>query len=258
MRQRSGFTLMELIAALGVMGILAVLIVGIGAGMAAVTRETQDAVEVNHMARVALERITRDLSHAYLSLNQGLEERTKTVFIGDRDRLLFCYLGNIPVMAGGLETDQGVVEYRIGGASDDREGRKLIRRFKALIDDDPEDGGDEFVIAEGITRLAFEYYDRDQEDWESEWQADDPLAAVEPGFVLPWRVKVHLEMVDARGVEYVFETQTSIYVRKPLLFGKPSNPKVLEAKTKNDLEKQIDRAKKGIPPSLQGGGGLGR
>lgn len=253
---RRGFTLMELIVAVGVFALMGVLILGIVSGMFAVSRDTDDVVEANHMARVAIERMTRDLSQAYLSLNQGIEERTKTLFVGKRDSLLFCYMGNIPVRAGGLETDQGVIEYRLGGTSDDRQGRKLVRRFKPVLDDDPEDGGEELVIASGIKKLRFEYYDREEESWESDWQADDPLSNQEPGFILPSRVKIYMELYDQRDLVYTFETQTSIYVQKPLLFGK--------ATSKNEAKKTLEKALKnkrpggGIPLPTGGSTGGGR
>ncbi len=255
---RRGFTLMELIVAVGVFALMGVLILGIVSGMFSVSRDTDDVVEVNHMARVAMERMSRDLSQAYLSLNQGIEEKTKTLFVGKRDELLFCYMGNIPVKAGGLETDQGVVEYRLGDRSEDREGRDLVRRFKPIVDDDPEDDGEELVIATGVKKLQFEYYDREEEGWDDEWEADDPLSDQEPGFKLPPRVKIHLELYDKRELLYTFETQTSIYVQNPLLFGKATSKNAATHEAKKNLQKQLKQGKlptgSNIPVSKGAGG----
>jgi len=220
-RRHAGFTLIEMIVGVGLLGMMGVLTYSIITSMFAISNDMDDLVDTNHMARVAMERISTDLSQAFLSLNQGIEETRKTQFLGEREKVTFCYVGNIPVKKGGLETDQGVVEFRLGTASDDREGRTLVRRFNPLITDDIESGGTEQVLATGVTKLQFEYWDESNEEWDDDWMADDPLAADEPGFQLPPRVKIHLEMVDKKGMEYVFETQTSLHMRRPLLFGNP-------------------------------------
>ncbi len=222
---KRAFTLIEVLVAVGVLALMSALIFGVMSSMFAISEDTDDLVEVNHMARVTLERLTRDLSHAFLSMNQGELETTKTVFIGERDRVLFTYMGNIPVHAGGLETDQGVVEYRLSGRSKDRSGRKLIRRFKRHIDDDPEDGGEEYIVAIGVKKLLFEYWDTYGEDWKSDWKVEDCLDAQEPGFTLPQRVRITLVMYDRRDNEVEFETQTAIYVNNPLVFGAPTTQK---------------------------------
>ena len=216
-----GFTLIEIVVAVAVLGMMAVLIFGVVSSIFKISRDLDALVDTNHMARVSLNRMSRDLSQAFLTLNQGIEEPTKSVFIGERDRVVFGYVGNIPINAGELQTDQGVVEFRLGGRSKNTEGRKLIRRFKPHIDDSPEDGGVEYVMATGVTELRFEYWSKEDEEWEDSWRADDPLTNTEPGYMLPSRIKIHLEMVDANEVEHVFETQTLVYMTRPLLFGKP-------------------------------------
>ena len=220
---RRGFTLIEILVAVGLLAMLAALMYGVIQSMFATSDDTDDMVETNHMARVSMERITRDLSQAYLSLNQGELERTRTVFIGERDRVVFCYVGNIPVHVNANETDQGVIEYKLGGASEDRDGSDLIRRFKPMIDDDPEDGGDELVIATGVKRLRFWYWNELDHDWEDDWRAEDPLIDEEPGFELPTRVRIQLVLFDKARQEWVFETQTTVYITRPLLFGKPTS-----------------------------------
>jgi len=217
----SGFTLIEIIIAVAVLGMMTALIFGITSTMFQVSKDMDTVVETNHMARVSLNRMARDLSQAFLTLNQGVEEQTKSVFIGERDRVVFGYVGNVPVKAGELQTDQGVVEYRLGGTTDDRKGRKLVRRFKPHIDDSPESGGEEYVMATGVKTLRFEYWDSDGEDWDDDWKAEDPLVATEPGYKLPKRIKIRLEMYDTLGEEHVFETQTLVYMTRPLLFGQP-------------------------------------
>ena len=245
---RRGFTLIEMLVGVALLGVLSALTYGVLASFFAIQRDTDDLVDANHMARVVLNRLTRDLSQAFLTLNQGIEERTKTVFIGERDRVLFAFIGNIPTELGATETDQGVVEYHLGDTSDDREGRNLIRRFERVIDDTPEDGGDEVVIASGVKDFKLEYWDDTDQEWDSEWKADDPLVTTEPGYKLPVRVKIHLELVDPHEEEYVFETQTPIYMTRALLFGPPISATAQQYKAAQQIDKMAEKVEHGQPP----------
>ncbi len=225
---RRGFTMVEMLLALAVFGFVGMMTFAAVSTVFATSRDLDDIVEVNHMGRVAMDRLTRDLSHAFLSLNFGLEERTKTVFVGERDRIVFAYLGNVPVHAGANETDQGIVEFRLDGKTEGREGKKLIRRFKARIDDSPNSGGEEAVVAEGVKSFKLEYYDKVAQDWQTDWKAEDPQAAQLPGYSLPSRVRITIELYDRIKFVHLFSSQTNIYMTEPLLFGSPSNPKVIE------------------------------
>ena len=246
---KRAFTLVEMMVAVAVLAFLGALTFGVIAGLFATEEDLDELVDVHHMARLALDRMGKDLSHAYLSLNIGPEENIKHVFLGDEDRVVFSFFGNIPTRAGQLETDQGVVEYRLGRRSDDHGGRKLVRRFKAHHDDDPESGGEEVVIAVGVKSLELAYRNEEQERWESSWRADDALSDREPGYVLPPRVRIKLKMVTATGAEFDFETQTLIYLREPLLFGRPHNPTAAEWQAKQAIKKAEERAKAGLPPA---------
>ncbi len=141
---KRGMTLIEILVGLFIFGLLSSLVVGFTSAMIRLTSDADDISKTYHMGRVAIERISRDITHAYLSLNQSPEESTKTLFVGERDRVLFTYMGNIPVHAGAGETDQGVVEYKLSRNRGDRNAYTLIRRFKPLIDDTPESGGTEW------------------------------------------------------------------------------------------------------------------
>jgi len=236
---KRGFTLIEVLVAIFVLALLSSLITGATMSIMNTERDLDDLVDIHRTARVAMDRMSKDISQSFLSLNRSEEERTKTVFIGERDRILFAYVGNIPVHANSMETDQGVVEYTIGGSRDDRGGRMLIRRFKPFIDDDADSGGSRSVIAQHVKALRFEYFNPDDHggDWESEWKADDPTTNIEPGYKLPPRVRIYLDLLDNEEITHSFVTQTSIYMQHPLIFGNPTNKKALEHELKKEAGK---------------------
>jgi len=237
--KRQGFTLMEVLVATFVLALLGSLITGLTMTVMNTERDLDDLVDTHRTARVAMDRMSKDLSQAFLSLNRSIDETTTTVFIGERDRVVFAYVGNIPVHADSLETDQGVVEYKLGGQTDDRGGRLLIRRFKPIIDDKPESDGSESVLASHVKSLLFEYFNPDDQggDWESDWKAEDPTSNIEPGYKLPPRVRIYLELIDGEETTHTFVTQTSIYMQNPIMFGNATNKKALEHEIKKEAKK---------------------
>ena len=92
-------------------------------------------------------------------------------------------------------------------------------------------GRGSFVEA-GVKKLEFEYWDRLDEDWDSDWEVASEDFELGPGGLqvpeevtdedkelqLPWRVKIRLTLIDEDRKELVFETQTALYMREALDF----------------------------------------
>jgi type II secretion system protein J len=229
---RSGFTLMEVLVAVGILSMISAMVYG----SVSVTLRSQRLVmktqEVYHSGRVALTRMARDLSCAFLSKHVGVMERvTETIFKGSDDEVVFTYLCHTRVFPTRPESDQGVVSYflKSGGGK----GKSLIRREKAWIDDRPEKEGDEMILAEGVKSLEIEYWDKEGEDWTDTWKAElDDLEPIiqdaearktqkvmkkvltgeeeDEDFRLPPRIRITLVLLDEWGEDYTFETQVEI------------------------------------------------
>ena len=136
---QAGFTLLEVLVAVGLLGILSLLMFE-AISLTFKTREQIARVEeLNHAARVALRKIVTDVSMAYLSNHVNRDEpASTTLFVGNEESLMFSYLGHERRRRGARESDQGVVEYRLGR---DDDGRTIERREKAIPDTEPERGG---------------------------------------------------------------------------------------------------------------------
>ena len=176
-RAARGFTLMELmiaVALLAMMGLILGTSITTIMGSIRDNREMQDRY---HAARVALGRMQHELAMAYVSRHQGENGATKTIFIGKPNKLQFTYMGHRRIARGGVESDQGVVEYslekRAGGLA------RLVRREKVIIDDTPEKGGRKEVLADGVRKLEFAYWSMDKEEWETDWKVEIDRAAEE-------------------------------------------------------------------------------
>lgn len=235
MRRPSGFTLIEIVVAIGLLAVIASLIYGSTAVTLQSQRTVMDMQERYHGGRVAMNRMVRDLSSAFLSKHIALEERkTETLFVGEEDEVLFSYLGHKRVFPKNPESDQGVVKFALKSGKN-RRGKVLVRTEKPYIDENAEKGGQEEILAEGVKELRLRYWDKEQEDWTDSWDAqyEEVNAQVEAAqptvvkevtevmeglsgeapldkFRLPERVGISLVLLDGDGKEYRFETQVEL------------------------------------------------
>lgn len=235
-RRSDGFTLMEVLVAVGILAMVSAMVYG----SLSVTLRSQRLVmktqEVYHQGRVALSRMARDLSCAFLSKHVGVLERvTETLFRGGSDELVFTYLCHTRIYPTRPESDQGVVSYFL--KSGQGRGKVLVRREKAWIDERADREGDEQILAEGVKDLDIEYWDAEQEDWTDSWKAEledmEPVIQdagerktrevltelvtgqeVEDEFRLPSRMRITLVLLDEWGEDYTFETQVELRLRE--------------------------------------------
>lgn len=181
MRRRSerGMTLIEVMVAMGIWSILGTLVAGIMFS----TISTQETVlELQgrfHGGRVALDRLRKELTMAFVSLHQAEDRRTRTVFIGDSNAIIFDTAAHEPLTRNARQSDQLEVEYRVDTirGRDNNRVKALIRRVKFYIDDRPGKGGREEVLLEGVKELELEYFDKFRQTWTKEWdvEIDDAL-----------------------------------------------------------------------------------
>lgn len=239
-----GFTLLELLIAIGLLALLSGLMLQ-SMRLTFQARETIERIEdLNHAAQVALRHLASDISMAYLSNHVNpLEPTGETLFDGRSEGLIFTYLGHERRRRGSRESDQGLVEYTLE-SDPDGPGQVLVRREKAIIDDEPEQGGVKEDLVSGVREFRLEYWDDENDDWKDEWVAEMDDAAksglggglggqLVPGgsqlmkaaqdkmleeFKLPSRVYIRLVLLDSDENEHVFETQARIHLRFPLNF----------------------------------------
>jgi len=240
-----GFTLMEVLVAVGLLAMLSALMYQ-GLVLSFRARERIARVEeLNHGARMALRRIVADLSMAFVSNHMNREEpATTTLFLGQSDGLTFTYLGHERRRRGSRESDQGVVEYRLGR---DEGGLTIQRREKPLLDTDPEKGGTVETLVTGVQEFRVRYWDSKAEDWKDDWKVrmEDALKAGKAGdagkyapvltptgsalqkasqqkmleeYRLPERVYLRLVLVDEEGNRFPFETEARVHLVFPLAY----------------------------------------
>lgn len=167
-----GMTLIEIMVASISLVILGSLSYGIVHTAIITQTEAQSITDRHGAARLAVQRIKRELTMAFVSLHQAEDQRTQTVFEGERDSLTFNTKAHEPLSRNSRQSDQLEVGYTVRSIQK-RNGSTvdaLVRRVKYHIDDRPGEGGREEILAEGVRKLEFEYYDEFREDWTDEWE----------------------------------------------------------------------------------------
>jgi general secretion pathway protein J len=164
-------------------------------------------------ARLALSRLSREVSMAFLSDNYDTNRYRErlTLFVGREDEILFTTMAHQRLYRDVKESDQSVVAYRLEPDPDSSDQRALFRREKARLDDEPDRGGRSDLVADRITSFRIRYWDRRRNDWAREWTTK----SVDHANELPARVRFELEISLGGGRTEKLSTETRIALTKP-------------------------------------------
>lgn len=210
----AGFTLLELLIALGITAALAAMVAGSFARLDRAGGEAREQAERYGAARIALTRLTRELSMAFVSDQyDGARFRERpTLFKGREDELLFTTFAHERLWKDAKESDQAVVEYALDRDPDHAGEEALFRREKAHIDDEPERGGDREIVLDRVGRFTVSYWDRKRGEWVREWSTRTTERLNE----LPTRVRVQVELKLPDGRVEKLSTEARIALTRPL------------------------------------------
>ena len=213
MRAR-GFTLVEVLIAMGIVAVMAVMTIGSLSEIDRASAGVREQDERYAGARLALRRLGRELSMAFLSDNYDTKRYRDplTLFVGREDELLFTTMAHVRLYRDARESDQAIVEYKLDGDPDHAGERALFRREKPRLDDEPDRGGTRALVADHVTALRLQYWDSKRKEWVREWTTRSTEHAKE----LPKRVRIELEMTTADGRAEKFVTEARIELRAPL------------------------------------------
>ena len=218
MRSRArGFSLLEVMVAMGIVAMIAVLIYGAFSGM---SRSRDNMIEVSDrygQGRQAVSRMARELSSAYISAHvpfQQVQYTRQTGFIGRSDRVDFNAFANVRFRADTHVSDQAEISYFIAPNPDG--GSDLVRRIDRSLDEDPASGGVVQVLAENVTGLQLKYLDPLTNEWSDTWDSTQPAAQVGR---LPAQVWIIVWVSDGpRGEPIEFATKVGLPIQLPLNF----------------------------------------
>jgi general secretion pathway protein J len=215
-RSPRGFTLLELLIALGVTAALAAMVGGAFARLDRAGGEAREPAVRYDAARIALSRLARELSMAFVSdhFDAGRYRERPTLFRGRDDQLLFTTFAHERLWRDAKESDEALVEYALDRDPDHAGEEALFRREKVHIDDDPERGGDRDVVLDRVVRFTVGYWDRKRGEWIREWST----RATERLNELPTRVRVAVELKLPEGRTEKLSTEARIALTRPVDF----------------------------------------
>lgn len=219
-RAARGFTLLEVMIAGAILAVMGAMTFGSFSSAWDQKESFAAADERYAQARLALDRLSYELSHAFLSEHydrQQFRERP-TIFKaedrGQRDELIFTSLAHERLEADAKQSDQAVIRYWLDRDPENPQYDSLWRRVNPIIDEDAERRGIKAVLCENVRSLDFSYWDAAKEEWVDEWDA----SRAERQGVLPERIRIKLTIVDAEAQEKTFTTQTQVMLQRSLNF----------------------------------------
>jgi hypothetical protein len=184
----------------------------------ATTIETKMTVEAGNdlygMARLAMDRMTRELSMAYVRTATRRDETNPTLFLGEDheasgypiDALVFTSVSHVRLGFGARESDQNEIGYFV--VDDSATGdRVLTYREDAIPDAENTEGGVVYELCRSLYGINFRYWDPEKEEWIDDWDSRAPEREQAP---LPQAVEITLILRDDRNQELIFQTKVMV------------------------------------------------
>jgi general secretion pathway protein J len=222
-----GMTLFEVIVAIGILAMVAVLIGGVVDSLSRGKKGEGMRAERVREGREAVERIVRDVSSAYLSTHVPLVQALmtgKTAFVGKSSmpfyRVDFTAFAHTRTERDAHESDQAEVGYFVKADPAVNGKMDLVRREQTPIDFEPTKGGIVSVVAEDVEAFDLRFLDPQTSPWVESW--DSTQAAGQPNR-LPLAISIRLVLKGVgSGPSYPYATKVFIPTQQPLSFGNPS------------------------------------
>jgi general secretion pathway protein J len=219
-RRSAGFTLLEVMVSVGIVGFIGVLIYGAFHGMSRSRTNMNHMTDRYHQGRAATERMAREMSAAFISNHvsaqqlSGVQGSRQTGFIGNESRVDFTSFSHRRLGLNAHESDQNELSYFLSPGPNG--GQDLVRREAKHIDDDPSHGGVVLVMADNVDSFELSYLDPTTNDWTNTWDSTQPAAQLGR---LPTQVSVRLVLNNGPGGSRVtFQSKVSIPIVLPLSF----------------------------------------
>jgi general secretion pathway protein J len=208
-----GLTLIEVALAVAILAVLATLTWGSIARAFDAYETVTDIDRRYHNVRVALNRMAKELSMAYLASprrTRGPELMWKSVFKSEDGSpfpsLHFTAFAHQILRADAKESDQCEISYFGAPDEDDPKRLNLMRREDPRPDREPTEGGRSYVLAEDVKDFKLRFWDPRAAEWVEEWDTENADFAGR----LPTLVEITLVTFDEQGEPLTFVTKARI------------------------------------------------
>lgn len=170
--KRRGFTLLEVVVALGILAMIGLITLQTIVSALDTRDVLEEEDQSNQSARVALDRLRRDLRLAYLTSSTSAVNTYRTQFIGkndDPDQLWFTTLAHHRMYRDSRECDQTEVTYWTENDPSMDGAKVLLRREAPRIDQEPEKDGLISPLAYHLKDVNFRYINPKTNEWSEDW-----------------------------------------------------------------------------------------
>jgi general secretion pathway protein J len=214
--REAGITLIEAMIAIAIMGIVASMVWTAFSQTSRTKARVEEDLDRMHVIQMALERMARELSMAYVSTHRPASPALLTVhtaFIGHdhggRDRVDFTSFSHQRLYRNAHESDQNELSYFVTRDPEDSHRQVLARREQNRIDDDPTRGGQVEIMVRDIESFELEYLDPTSKEWVRSWDTTQGTGQVNR---LPSQVRIRLEVAHLRDRNrtYTYGTRASL------------------------------------------------
>lgn len=202
-QRRAGVTLIEVMVAMAIIAIVSTLLYTAFSQTASNKRAIERQLDRQHEIRMGLERIARELSMAYVSIQVNPSpalQAVKTCFIGKDEggssRIDFTSFSHRRLYRDAHESDQNELSYFVTRHPEDGTRSVLARREQNRVDDDPEQGGRTQILIDDVNSFELSYLDPLSGEWLGTW--DSTQGAMQPNR-LPTQVRILLRVPNPRG-----------------------------------------------------------
>jgi type II secretion system protein J len=222
-RPSAGFTLLEVMIAIGIMATILVILFGTYSAAVDRAARTRELSQIYHEARVLLQLMANDLRSAYVKesveqAQQALQQAKirPTTFVGEdhttsdkpADTLVFSTV--LPMQRPDIpDTEMCRVSYSIEPMNEPPQSRALFRRLNCSLDPQATDQDQLFLLTELAHGLDFKYYDERGTEY-LDWDSRESRG----GKRLPARVKITLLLADQHGRLRPFEMITDLVLSR--------------------------------------------
>jgi prepilin-type N-terminal cleavage/methylation domain-containing protein len=222
-RAAAGFTLLEVMIAIGIMATILVMLFGTYSAAVDRAARARDLSQVYHEARVLLQLMVNDLRSAYVKeptqqAQQALQQaKTEPItFLGEdrteanhpADELAFSTV--LPTQRPDVpDSEMCHVTYSIEPVNESTQSRALFRRLNCSLDPAASDQDRLFLLTELAYGLDFKYYDEQGTEY-LDWNSRQPRG----GKRMPARVKITLLLAGQRGQLRPFEMITDFVLSR--------------------------------------------
>lgn len=166
-----GFSLIEIMVATFLLAMLGLLMMNSLRSSVNAKESIEEIATRYHLARLALSRMSREISMAYLSRNiSPIDPVFVTQFVGTKNSLYFSAFGNVITQKDAVQSEQQVLGFFL--KDDKNGGTSLMRSHHPNLNLDVTKDGRAEVLCPKVTKLEFQYYDEKFQRWDTAWTSD--------------------------------------------------------------------------------------